>query len=412
MTIFICAVGGSPEPVITAFSALTPTHTVFLCTGPDPASGNLGSLAEIVGQSSDKLQNKLTLSESDFSTLVIPADDLIRAQASICAELARLRQIYPHERIVADYTGGTKTMSAALVMAAIDADGVELQITTGARLNTKKVSHGQSARSVPINLLRARQALKTALQSWSRHAYDEAAEQIAALPALDDFSAERDRAQALSEAFAAWDRFDHAAAANILLHYPNYRKAMSNAGKHELFTQLENLADCPPGERAKHQHEPRRILDLWRNAERRAAQGRWDDAVARVYRLVEWTAQWQLRTRCNIDTANLDATSLPDGMRITPTAAGKLQCGLMSAWEILCHHQPQSALAQFFIEEKNCLRDHLSKRNHSILAHGLLPVDSASWSALHDWANDKLIPAILRDANMRHAPPQLPVAYE
>ena len=53
-------------------------------------------------------------------------------------------------------------------------------------------------------------------------------------------------------------------------------------------------------------------LDLWRNAERRAVQGRYDDAVARCYRMVEWTAQWLLRTRCNVSAVLLTWNSSVD----------------------------------------------------------------------------------------------------
>ena len=70
--------------------------------------------------------------------------------------------------------------------------------------------------------------------------------------------------------------------------------------------------------------EPARLFDLWRNAERRAAQGRYDDAVARVYRLLEWSAQWLLRSRCGIDTGDVSPERVPPGM-IThdPTARAK-----------------------------------------------------------------------------------------
>ena len=48
--------------------------------------------------------------------------------------IAELAEQYPGARFIADYTGGTKTMTAALVCAVLECDNIELQLTGGARL--------------------------------------------------------------------------------------------------------------------------------------------------------------------------------------------------------------------------------------------------------------------------------------
>lgn len=157
--------------------------------------------------------------------------------------------------------------------------------------------------------------------------------------------------------------------------------------------------------------EPARLFDLWRNAERRAAQGRYDDAVARVYRLLEWSAQWLLRSRCGIDTGDVPPDRVPPGMTLAPNPDGRIQIGLMAAWELLAHHRPDSPASAIFQAERNALLNWLHMRNHSILAHGFRPVAEADWRKTLDWVNARLLPALLQetaDLRIGQVPPQLP----
>ena len=157
--------------------------------------------------------------------------------------------------------------------------------------------------------------------------------------------------------------------------------------------------------------EPARLFDLWRNAERRATQGRYDDAAARVYRLLEWSAQWLLRSRCGIDTGDVPPDRVPPGMALAPGDKGRIQVGLMAAWELLAHHQPDSPAGAFFRAERNALLDWLRMRNQSILAHGFQAVADSDWRKTMDWVNARLLPMLLQETaglRIRELPPQLP----
>jgi hypothetical protein len=63
-----------------------------------------------------------------------------------------LQQEASHE-IMADYTGGTKTLSAALVMAAVDC-GISLYLTIAARDNLVKVERGELTQRVDTSFRR------------------------------------------------------------------------------------------------------------------------------------------------------------------------------------------------------------------------------------------------------------------
>ena len=60
-----------------------------------------------------------------------------------------------------------------------------------------------------------------------------------------------------------------------------------------------------------------------------------DDAVARVYRMIEWTAQWLLRTKFGADTADVPADLLPPQVEALSDRAGKVKLGLWDAWQVV-----------------------------------------------------------------------------
>lgn len=156
-----------------------------------------------------------------------------------------------------------------------------------------------------------------------------------------------------------------------------------------------------------------RLFDLWRNAQRRAARGRYDDAVARIYRLLEWIAQWLLRSKCNIDTADIPPEWAPAGIELTLNREGKHQAGLFAAWGLVGHRGGGPA-AEFVNANYKKLLDHIKVRNQSILAHGFTPVTESGWNALATWFDEAVIPMLEQEAalaGVRFTPPQLPSEF-
>jgi len=341
------------------------------------------------------------LDPGGFEVVIVPPDDPDAAFAVLNTKLRALGRERPGQPIVADFTGGTKSMSAALMLAAL-AGNLPLQLVTGRRADLVKVLD-RSERAVTVNTERiagAREFERLAA-GWSRFAYQEAAQgferlrgdlRAAGLP-RDELS-RFNRAQELSAAFAAWDCFDHNKAAGCL--QKKLYRDLEIGGRTDWFELASALArgqGSPWG--ALH------LADLWRNAERCAARGRWDDAVARLYRLWEACAQWLLRVDCGIDTA-------------------VIKIGLKQSWKLYLHLRPDGAAAGFWrrtgAEERSELArldDRLSPRNHSILAHGWEAVRQAGWSSLWQWTETGLIEVLAREAERlgeAHELPQLPTA--
>ncbi|MEY6433627.1 TIGR02710 family CRISPR-associated CARF protein [Thioalkalicoccus limnaeus] len=359
------------------------------------------------GDAVERLPNLPTLTklpDEGWTTIEVPSDDLDLAVSTILDALADLRRRFPDARFVADYTGGTKTMSAALVMAALELDGIALQIITGARADLIKVHDGsQSGLAIYTEGIRLRRAMAPYLAAWGRFAYGEAADGLAGLAAPRDATlrGELQIATGLSRALDAWDRFDHQSALRGMEIYRNRIGATAGAW----FT----AAKCLTSSVDDPKRTPAQLWDLWLNAHRRAAQARYDDAVARLYRLIEWTAQWLLRTK-GIDTSDLDASQVPSGLQVAPATNGKLKVGLRDAWELAAHHLDGPVRA-FVEQERDHLLDHLLRRNGSILAHGETPVGPTDWAAFSGWAETALIPLLRSEAarvGLKSLSPQLP----
>jgi CRISPR-associated protein (TIGR02710 family) len=132
-------------------------------------------------------------------------------------------------------------------------------------------------------------------------------------------------------------------------------------------------------------------VDLWLNAQRRASQGRFDDAVARIYRLIEWTAQWLIRTKLKADTGDFPEHLLPEDAR--PNGQGRIKLPLWAAWQVVRSHM-QGPAHDLIASHGKELRDLLSIRNDSILAHGFAPVPQASWDRMQQWAQDRFLPVL------------------
>ena len=126
------------------------------------------------------------------------------------------------------------------------------------------------------------------------------------------------------------------------------------------------------------------------NARRRAGEGRYDDAVARLYRAIEATGQLRLRTEHGIDASKVPFDRVPESLReawapYTQVHGQELQLPLQGVYRLLAAlEDPLGALfqkARLSDPEKSPL----TNRNQSILAHGYSPVSKKTfddlWSA-------------------------------
>lgn len=404
--ILFVTVGGSHRPIVRAIDDLQPDFVCFICTDRDPASGQKGSRQQIEGAGNviaETLDGPLTLPNipaqcglkpEQYEVLLVEADNLDDISDKARTRITTLSEQHPGASLYADYTGGTKSMTAGLVLAAVDDPRVELTLVTGTRNTLISVHDGSEALApAEIDRIRLDRRMDPHLQAWQHHGYGEAAAGLQHIPTPRN-SELRIRlltGREFSRAFDAWDRFDHAGALQILEPYQARLGACFGQG----LTFLRLLAD---NAETNPRTEPALLLDLWLNAERRATRQRYDDAVARAYRLIEWTAQWILRHRAGIDTSDIQLEQLPEGFDIPPGRNGKRQAGLFQAWQ-LTGELVEGAPAEFIRAEEPTLRGHIDVRNASILGHGYTPVGQKDWEPIHQWCNERFIPMLQAEAD-------------
>ena len=402
-TVLLCTVGGSHQPILRAIDSVAPEYICFFCTKKNPQTGQQGSDVQIIGKGNVIKANKhdqkptlpniptlAQLAESRFECQLVPADSLDGAIAVMRTVIAELLGKWRGGRLIADYTGGTKTMTAALVLTTLEFDDVELQLVAGARPDLEHTANEtEQARSVSVGALRLRRAMTQYLDGWRRFSYYEAAEGLATIRASVDVPGadQLSFAMSLSRALARWDRFDHAGALRLI---ENFRPLVM-AQYSELVPNLQLLTE----DDAK--GEPARLFDLWLNAQRRASQGRFDDAVARWYRLMEWTAQWQIRCQLGLSTKDFPRDQLPSGVVRPADGKPTVNVGLVDAWQIVAA-KCKGPCQEFANNEASRVRGYSDKRNNSILAHGFSPVSQADWIEVENWTNDAFLPMLRKHA--------------
>lgn len=419
-TILICTVGGSHQPIVSAIEELRPDHVVFVCTGKDPATGRPGSDIQITGKGNcikanygdDKptlpaIPVQVGLTADQYTLVKTVSDDLDQVYLDCTQTIENTLRNFPDARIVADYTGGTKSMTTGLVLAVLQYPEIELQLVTGSRADLVRVRDGSQASALAnIEQIRFQRMLAPYRQCWQRYAYSEAEaglQQIAA-PRDNQLRATLNKFRDLSRAFSEWDNFNHGAALDIL---QTYAPALPG-GMKPYIGMVMRLNDQDSRKR-----DAARLCDLYLNALRRARQGRYDDAVARIYRLIEWTAQWLLLHQCGIDTSDVKEEEIPAGIQLTQNREGRWQAGLFIAWQLV-GVKTTGAASKFIEREEARLQNHIKIRNQSILAHGFSPVGEQNWQAIEAFISDEFMPMLLQETacvGIKTLPQQLPDAY-
>lgn len=412
--ILFCTVGGSHQPIIQAANQLQPDFIVFICS-----SGPKSSVNMIIGQgkvikenqkdekaSLPNIPRQLGLVQKQYRHLAVEPDDLDAVTAAVSQEVKQIRNDFSQCAIFADYTGGTKSMTGGLILAALDLD-LDLHLVKGQRADLEKVTNGTQW-GVPASVERVKfdRVLYNHLQGWQLYAFGQAAAGLRSmdLPRNREIHDRFLLVKTASEAFDAWDRFDHDQARKLLATcrpqlgqpYSEYYKIL------DVLTNRENPS-----------REPALIYDLWLNSLRCACQCRYDDGVARVYRIIEWIAQWVLRAQCDVDSSDLPAEFIPEEVDLRKNRDGKYQAPLYYTWQLV-KYKAQGPIAEFIKQNEKDLQTVLNTRNKSILAHGQEPVNKAMWDTTNGWFEEKLLPPFkqeIKGKGLKRLPPQLPNTF-
>jgi len=130
--------------------------------------------------------------------------------------------------------------------------------------------------------------------------------------------------------------------------------------------------------------------DLLANARRRAdLEKKFDDAVARLYRVIEILAQTELKENFGVETSNVKMESIPESLwkdyslKYQSKDDRKVRIPLYASYHLLKELGSQLGKDFFNFYEKE-FKPLLNIRNSSILAHGFNPVDEDIFEKLFD----------------------------
>jgi len=300
-------------------------------------------------------------------------DNIQRIFNEVRSKIEKIRR--QNDYMAMDYTSGTKAMTSALAMLGILYEADTLCNVTGERKNGIVQKGTESLQMVRPIFAIAEKKIQTALGFFNSCQYEAAIsiiEEIENRTSDETLIRRLGRLKKASEAYSEWDRFDHEQA---FVHLRELKSPEFNANKRFLGTFLR----MKDGKKASYC-----IADLYNNALRRGdVETKYDDAVARLYRVIELLAQNRLKKKYDIDTSDVPLDRLPEtwkkewGSRLEE---GKLKMGLHDSYGLLSEFGDE--LGKML--EKPKMRDLLSKRNFSILAHGLTSIDEKTYSNLKE----------------------------
>lgn len=379
----IVSVGGSTSPLIYSLNKNQPHYVIFFAS-----SQTQHQISEII--------NKLTFKLKYFNQVITDdAEKLSKCYEVLIKKLPEILKewhISP-KQIRVDYTGGTKTMSTALVLATIDygcrytyiggvkrdKDGIGVVIDGEERwyifdnpwdklaiIERKKVN-------LFFNNALYNTACKTLENIINKVSKDEKPYYKIWLDIL--------------QGYEAWDKFKYKEAYHflnkgfhnlspVISKEPRLKKIMKHIKKNLNFLEkIRNKED-----------EILLIYDLLSNAERRAKiEARYDDAVARIYRAMEKIAQIKLKTYKIDNTSNVKLDKIPPTLREEFKSKytddnGKIRLPLYASYRLL--HELNDPLGDKFFKKEKEIKSILDKRNNSKLAHGDVPIDKDTYEEL------------------------------
>ncbi len=376
----VISIGGTPAPIIKSIMHYKPEFVSFLAS-QDTAD----NIADI----------KKAASETGFKseiTIVENVDDLLHCYNKADEAVMRVvKRNYEKDRVIVDYTGGTKNMSVALSLAAVT-HGFSFSYV-GGRERTKN--------GVGI-VVDGQEEIYKSVNPWDFMAVEEK-KKIALLFNQNQFKAAKDLVVRLCEkstkyrflfkkvgflidGYYSWDLFRHGEALDkfkkakieeiLESEDTSFHKFAKESAEKQSF--LEEL-----GKNNKNISKPL-ILDLFANAERRFYEGKYDDSILRLYRLIEMAAQERLLNQYEIDTSDVKKEQIPDELRDSfihsyyDSRENKIQIPQSAAFSLL--KSLGDELGNKFESNKNQFLKIQSARNQSYLAHGIKPQKDTAYN--------------------------------
>lgn len=414
MRALILSCGGSPEPLIFCIENIKPDLTYFLCSSDsvDIAKGVI---------------NECNLNDNQYGIKVVKNHESLEDSFAKSREIIQELQ-KEYEDIHVDFTGGTKPMVSGLVLAAIGEECTYSYVGTenlegrdkdglGVVLNGFESIKDQRD---PYDIFAVMEFNK-GMDFFNEYQFEaakvnfkQASEKLESqnLKEIAELFVE------IVEIYDSWDKFNNlynkkpikSAFYNILntIENSNNLKEYFNENRSEFLIQLNNnweFLELKVARKGMIEIENVRyyLPDLLNNAYRRIEEGKYDDAVARLYRTIELIAQIGLTDEGIIKKSvlmenkefkiDLDTIDAMDNDKVSSFVYqlfeyenalrwGKRHIGIGSDQSFKLLSKFDIDYAKDYLKDKK-LKSNVGSRNGSILAHGLNPIDEKKAKKLY-----------------------------
>lgn len=368
----IISVGGTIAPIIKSITEYRPEFVSFFAS--QDTCDYVLEIKKGLQETSHTIKSEITLADdvNDLYHCFRKAEEAVKRVLS---------KGYRSDEVVVDYTGGTKNMSVALSLSAIT-HGFCFSYVGG----TERTKGGVGI------VIDGKEKVCKSVNPWDFLAIDER-KKISYLFNTNQFKAAKELTDEvlkrstkyktvfkklgfLIDGYYSWDLFNHGDAkgkferARIEELLETDDEQIRSFAKATIYLKplLEQLS--------QQQRQPNRlfILDIFSNAERRFCEGKIDDAIVRLYRVVEMLAQERLLGRYGIDTSNVSEEEIPQQLRdafISKYKAekdGKIKLPQSVAFKLL--EALGDDLGKEFNKRLEQFRQIQSQRNNSYLVHG------------------------------------------
>ena len=301
-------------------------------------------------------------------------DDIQRIYEDLRWKFREMRAKY--QNLAVDYTSGTKAMTSALTILGAIFEADELSYITGKRVGGIVQRGTETIKIVRPYFAISEQKIKLAIEFFNRNQFRSTIGilmDIRKRTADPEIIRRIEPLEELARAYEHWDRFQHEEACKEIMELK-----ITELNKNKRF--LGRLMNEIRSERGR--PEPYYIADLINNAKRRGEiEEKYDDAVARLYRTVELIAHYKLKRDYEIDPQKPDpdriSTELKRKWKITD--GEPIRLSLKMSYELL--EAEGDALGERFLEDAK-MQGLLSRRNQSILAHGINPINKEIFTGL------------------------------
>jgi len=393
--LMIMTLGGSPEPLKKSIETNHPEHIIFLASH-DSVSLSGKVLMDI------KLKPSTEYEITEDPNLLFECYKAARR----CVDRVKKKNV-SYKRVLVDYTGGTKVMTAALILA-----------TVGHKYNFNYVGGDQRNKDGVGTVINGHEKMFKEMSPWSIFAEEERRQvvslfnsrQYSAVIEIIDNEFEKELpiqirdyfrfVQPLAEGLLKWDQFEHKGALRRidcgLVKLSDYLMAHPDSTLENFSDQIKwckaYLDQVITSTNELKTYHTILIDDLLNNARRKISDKRYDDAAARIYRALELYGQilFQEVAGCSNDKVKLEI--IPEQLKkefekkYYDSHSRHLKLPLTATFEYLTAKNHEAGIR--FFERKEEIKKIQSNRNASILAHGIKPVTEKAINSIFKTVSD------------------------